>query len=258
MLREQLDGVNLALERAGLPPHKPLVLIGHSLGGLLAKMMVSESGDLLWNQFFRVAPDRLNLTAADRAWVERLMFFKPRHDIARVIFMASPFKGSKTADLILFRLSSRWVRFPAALEGHHYRVFRLNRGLMVRSKENRLIAERQPSSIDLLSPESPETIALSESSKSMSHASEPKLFGEHTRFSEALEGRKALEVVDKATHLMLQASILVISTEEGLRIPPEVFHGVEVGTAFGQPQQLDAERLGQAQGTLGPVTGVFI
>jgi hypothetical protein len=74
--------------------------------------------------------------------------------------MASPFKGSKTADLILFRLSSRWVRFPAALEGHHYRVFRLNRGLMVRSKENRLIAERQPSSIDLLSPESPETIAL--------------------------------------------------------------------------------------------------
>jgi len=31
---------------------------------------------------------------------------------------------------------------------------------MVKSKENRLIAERQPSSIDLLSPESPETIAL--------------------------------------------------------------------------------------------------
>jgi hypothetical protein len=31
---------------------------------------------------------------------------------------------------------------------------------MVQSKENRLIAERQPSSIDLLSPESPDTIAL--------------------------------------------------------------------------------------------------
>jgi hypothetical protein len=88
------------------------------------------------------------------------MFFKPRHDISRVIFMASPFKGSKTADLILFRFSSRLVRFPEELEGHHYRVFTLNRSLMVQSKENRLIAERQPSSIDLLSPESPESIAL--------------------------------------------------------------------------------------------------
>ena len=160
MLRQQLDSVNLALRRGGLPPHKPVVLIGHSLGGLLAKMMVSDSHDLIWNQFFRVSPDRLNLTPADRDWVEQLMFFKPRHDISRVIFMASPFKGSKTADLILFRFSSRLVRFPAELEGHHYRVFTLNRSLMVQSKENRLIAKRQPSSIDLLSPESPESIAL--------------------------------------------------------------------------------------------------
>jgi hypothetical protein len=160
MLREQLDGVNVALQRAGLPPHRPIVLIGHSLGGLLAKMMVSDSHDLVWNQFFRVSPDQLNLTRSDRDWIEQLMFFKPRHDISRVIFMASPFKGSKTADMILFRFSSRLVRFPTELQGHHYRVFTLNRSLMVQSKENRLIAERQPSSIDLLSPESPESIAL--------------------------------------------------------------------------------------------------
>ncbi|HET9377630.1 MAG TPA: alpha/beta fold hydrolase [Chthoniobacterales bacterium] len=160
MLREQLDGVNVALQRAGLPPHKPIVLIGHSLGGLLAKMIVSDSGDLIWDQFFRVPPDQLNLTPSDRDWVEHLMFFRPRRDISRVIFMASPFKGSKTADVILFRFSSRLIRFPADLQGYHYRVFTLNRDYMVRSKENRLIAERQPSSIDLLSPESPETIAL--------------------------------------------------------------------------------------------------
>jgi hypothetical protein len=160
MLREQLDGVNIALQRAGLSPHKPIVLIGHSLGGLLAKMMVSDSQGLIWNQFFRVPPERLDLAPADRDWVEHLMFFEPRHDISRVIFMASPFKGSKTADLILFRFTSRLVRFPDELQGRHRRVFTLNRSYMVNSKENRLIAERQPSSIDLLSPESPESIAL--------------------------------------------------------------------------------------------------
>ncbi|HZC34097.1 MAG TPA: alpha/beta fold hydrolase, partial [Chthoniobacterales bacterium] len=160
MLRQHLDGVNSALQRAGLPPHKPIVLIGHSMGGLIAKMMVSASHDLVWDQFFRVPPDQLNLMPADREWVENIMFFQPRHDISRVIFMASPFKGSKAADMILFRFSSRLVRFPADLQGHQYRVFRMNRSYMLVSKENRLIAERLPSSIDLLSPESPETIAL--------------------------------------------------------------------------------------------------
>jgi hypothetical protein len=160
IFREQLDGVNVALQQAGLPPHKAIVLIGHSLGGLLCKILVSDSRALVWNQFFTVSPDQLKLAPADRDWVEHLMFFKPRHDISRVIFMASPFKGSKTADMILFRFSSRFVQFSPELQGHFYRVFTLNRSLMVQSKENRLIAERQPSSIDLLSPESPDTIAL--------------------------------------------------------------------------------------------------
>jgi hypothetical protein len=92
----------------------------------------------------------------------------------------------------------------------------------------------------------------------MSHASEPKLFREHARLPEALGGRTALEVVDKAAHLMVQARILVIGAEDAFCIPPEVFHGVKVGTAFGQPQQLDAQDVGQTQRTLGRVTGVFI
>jgi triacylglycerol esterase/lipase EstA (alpha/beta hydrolase family) len=46
-LREQLDGVNVALRQAGLPPHKPVALIGHSLGGSLAKLMVSDSRDVV-------------------------------------------------------------------------------------------------------------------------------------------------------------------------------------------------------------------
>jgi hypothetical protein len=101
-------------------------------------------------------------------------------------------------------------------------------------------------------------VELSESSKLMSHASEPKLFGEHTCFSEALGGRKASEVVNKAAHLVVQGSILVVRADDGFRMAPEVFQGVKVGTAFGQPQKLDAEGLGQAQRTLGGVTGVFI
>jgi hypothetical protein len=78
------------------------------------------------------------------------------------------------------------------------------------------------------------------------------------RLPKALDGRKALEVVDKAAHLMVQARILVIGSEDSFRIPPEVFHGVKVGAAFRQPQQLDVQGVGQTQRTLGRVTGVFI
>ena len=92
----------------------------------------------------------------------------------------------------------------------------------------------------------------------MSNASQPKRFGEHPRFSEALGGRKVLEVVDEAAHLMVQASILVIGAEDAFRLPPEVFHGVKMGAAFGLPQQLDVQGVGQTQGTLGRVRGVFI
>ena len=92
----------------------------------------------------------------------------------------------------------------------------------------------------------------------MSHASEPKFFGEYTRLPEALAGRKVLEVVDKAAHLMVQASILVIGAEDAFGLPPEVFDGVKVGAAFGQPQQLDAQGVSQTQRTLGGVTGVGI
>jgi hypothetical protein len=78
----------------------------------------------------------------------------------------------------------------------------------------------------------------------MSHPSEPKVFGEHPRLAEALGGRKVLEVINKMAHLVVQAGILVIGADEAFRLPPEVFDGVEVGTAFGQPHQLDAQSVG--------------
>jgi hypothetical protein len=78
----------------------------------------------------------------------------------------------------------------------------------------------------------------------MSHLSEPKVFGEYPRLSEALGGRKTLEVIDKAAHLMVQGSILEIGADDAFCIPPEVFYGVEVGTTFGQPHQLDAQGVG--------------
>src|SRR5262249_48814481 len=136
-LRSDLDRLNAALRAAGYPPHRKMVVIGHSMGGVLTKVLISDSGPLVWNAVFRVPPEQLQLADADRAAIKDLLFFNPRPDVGRAIFMASPFRGSKTADDLLFRFTARLIQYPPALTAMEQRVFRQNRECMVDSKENR-------------------------------------------------------------------------------------------------------------------------
>jgi hypothetical protein len=63
----------------------------------------------------------------------------------------------------------------------------------------------------------------------MSQFLKPKMAGEHARFTETLGRRKALEVMDKMVDLLLQRRVLMVSTNDGFPMPPEVFQGVEAG-----------------------------
>ena len=71
-----------------------MVVVGHSMGGLLAKMMVQESGPRLW----RLASDRpveeLAGDPTDRDICRRALIFKPRPRVRRVLFVAPPPHGS--------------------------------------------------------------------------------------------------------------------------------------------------------------------
>jgi hypothetical protein len=59
-LRDSLDASKRAIALAHLPEPKPMVVIGHSMGGLLAKSLVCDSGDNLWDAVFTVLLDGLN------------------------------------------------------------------------------------------------------------------------------------------------------------------------------------------------------
>jgi hypothetical protein len=133
------------------------------MGGVLTKVLISDSGPLVWSAVFRVPPEKLHLSDADRAAIKELLVFKPRSDVGRAIFMASPFRGSNSANILLFRLTARLIQYPPDLTAMEQRVFRQNREFVVDSKENRLLTSRVPSSVDLLSPES----AISESLANM-------------------------------------------------------------------------------------------
>ena len=115
-LREALEEVvkdldpedkNIALRR--------MVVIGHSQGGLLAKMLVVNSGDKLWNNISKVPFDQANLRPNTRDLLRRALFVTPLPFVKRVIFIATPHRGSLLANNWLGGLARRLVRLPGNL-----------------------------------------------------------------------------------------------------------------------------------------------
>lgn len=92
-----------------------MVLIGHSMGGLIARLLVSSSGDKLWS----LIPVRANLSPAKRARLhERLapyLQFTPMPQVTRAVFLATPQRGTPYAHHRLARLIANLVRLPVSV-----------------------------------------------------------------------------------------------------------------------------------------------
>jgi hypothetical protein len=90
-----------------------LVLIGHSMGGLLAKSLVVDSGRRLWDTAFRVPPESLRAPEAVRRTFEDAFILKPWPSVGLIVFMGTPQHGSDQADGLLGKLSASLLHLPA-------------------------------------------------------------------------------------------------------------------------------------------------
>src|SRR5882724_12435495 len=90
-----------------------LVLVGHSMGGLLAKSVAVDSGTKLWDTTFRVPVDALHADAAVRSTFEDALLLEPWPSVGLIIFMGTPQHGSDKADGLLGRLSASLLHLPA-------------------------------------------------------------------------------------------------------------------------------------------------
>jgi hypothetical protein len=94
-LRESLTSALARLDPEGQDPAlRRMVLIGHSQGGLLVKMQSIQSGDRIWNAVSRKPLDQLRLSDATRDLLRRGLFVEPLPEVARVVFIATPHRGS--------------------------------------------------------------------------------------------------------------------------------------------------------------------
>jgi len=114
LLRDRLTEVLARMDPDGRDPclHE-MVVIGHSQGGLLTKLTAVDTGDRLWNAIFRVPPDQVPASPEFHALLQKSLFVTPLPFVHRVVFIATPHRGSFLTGEFVNRLVSRVVRLPA-------------------------------------------------------------------------------------------------------------------------------------------------
>jgi hypothetical protein len=119
------------------------------MGGLLSQMQVTYSSDIIWQA---AATQPFGTIITDQTTRERLaaaFFFQPSPDIGRVIYIATPHRGSSQATRCIGRVSSALIQEPPEWSMRHEQLIRDN-PCAFRDELERGI----PNSVDLLEPDS--------------------------------------------------------------------------------------------------------
>jgi pimeloyl-ACP methyl ester carboxylesterase len=112
-LRQALEQAVASLDPAGQDAAlRDMVIIGHSQGGLLAKMTAIDTGSRLWDQISTKPLDQLRLQPDTRKLLRQSLFLEPEPFVGRVVFIATPQRGSYLAEYSLGSFVAGLVRLP--------------------------------------------------------------------------------------------------------------------------------------------------
>ena len=125
-LRKELQAMQKKYDPTGMNPNlQKIVLVGHSMGGILSRLMVSKNNKELppWlpipNNDSRSPRDSGDLAT-------EMFFFNPQKFIGRVIFIATPHRGTKIASLKVSRMVNSIIRIPIEIQNSLLSGLRLN------------------------------------------------------------------------------------------------------------------------------------
>lgn len=132
-----------------------MVLVGHSMGGLVSKLQVVDSGDTLWRSVAARPLEQIAADAATRQELAEVLFFERNPHVRRVVFIAVPHGGSSWATRPVGRVASSLVRGDATRDAMHARLIADNPDVFAPAVQRRL-----PTSIDMLEPSNPLLVAI--------------------------------------------------------------------------------------------------
>ena len=94
-----------------------MVLIGHSMGGLVSRLQTIDSGDEFWRLVSDASLDQLHGDAKFQDEMSKWFFFKANPSVRRVITIGTPYRGSRMSNNTTQWLSSKFIELPSTVAG---------------------------------------------------------------------------------------------------------------------------------------------
>ncbi len=138
------------------PALNDMVVIGHSQGGLLTRLISTDTGETIVRAISGKSLQELKLAPEENKLVQRYTLFKPMPQVRCVVFISTPHRGSFLAGSFARKLARRFIRLPQD-------VLKTGTELLTITKRVKLpgtLSDHMPTSIDSMAPDNPVLLAL--------------------------------------------------------------------------------------------------
>ena len=94
---------------------KQMVVIGHSMGGLIARSSVTKPGSVFYDAYFKQPIEQLRIPEKSRRNIRETTLYQPLPEPRRVVFLAVPHRGSPAANFRITVLLAKLIQLPKQL-----------------------------------------------------------------------------------------------------------------------------------------------
>lgn len=118
--------------------------------------MIIKNSDQLWDAFFTVPIDKLNLTDQERTFIREIGSFEALPFVKRAVMIAAPLRGSEIAQASIVARLTRWlISLPVSLVSSRQAILSKNKEFLnpELNKDDFISVAR--TSVDNLRPDSP-------------------------------------------------------------------------------------------------------
>ena len=158
LLRTSLLEAMERLDEVGANPASDrVVMMGHSMGGLLTRMQVTDTGMTLWDAVFSEPPEEIDMPAEDVDELIHILVVEPLPFVERAVFCSTPHRGSKYAANSAGKLGASLVRLPKETLDFSRRIA-LSGGDAFTDEAAQY--KKVPDSVQTLQPKNPLLVAL--------------------------------------------------------------------------------------------------
>jgi len=142
---------------------RKMVIIAHSMGGLISRLSLSHPGKTLHQAYLGNTPATSVFTKSEQQRIQDYFNFKPLTEPAKVIYLATPHRGSRIAEGVIGWAAIKLITIPtfilkqtaeALTPGHRERP-------SISKRAHKLLRSGE-SSVDQLKPANPSLIALNQ------------------------------------------------------------------------------------------------